>query len=184
MKEVCRAAASSAFTTAGHFTMLDDPHAFQGNACTTSWSSPALQEHLSDRCRKSLKIILQDERFIHPFNERARDLRVMNKPLWLQPARCARRLIPIARWRSSRGTSCRNRSAPCLVHRDNLYFDAAYIQAFLSEAQRRKTPSRAAFSADDPSFREHALPLSTSYTPFGDDLYLADLWYFPGRHPA
>ena len=33
--------------------------------------------------QKLLKIILQDDRFIHPFNERARDLRIMNKPLWL-----------------------------------------------------------------------------------------------------
>ena len=30
-----------------------------------------------------LKIILQDQRYIHPFNERARDLRIQNKPLWL-----------------------------------------------------------------------------------------------------
>ena len=30
-----------------------------------------------------LKIILQDPRFLLPFNERARDLRVLNKPLWL-----------------------------------------------------------------------------------------------------
>ncbi|MCK7519781.1 MAG: hypothetical protein MZV64_19665 [Ignavibacteriales bacterium] len=28
--------------------------------------------------------------------------------------------------------------------------------------------------------REHALPLSTSYTPAGS-LYLADLWYYPQR---
>jgi len=30
----------------------------------------------------------------------------------------------------------------------------------------------------DPAFRDHALPLSTSYTPAGS-LYLADLWYYP-----
>ena len=30
-----------------------------------------------------LKIILQDPRQIAPFNERARDLRLQNKPLWL-----------------------------------------------------------------------------------------------------
>ncbi len=37
---------------------------------------------------------------------------------------------------------------------------------------------RAAFSSEDPAFKEHALPLSTSYTPAGS-LYLADLWYYP-----
>jgi hypothetical protein len=30
-----------------------------------------------------LKIILQNPHHVIPFNERARDLRIMNKPLWL-----------------------------------------------------------------------------------------------------
>ena len=30
-----------------------------------------------------LKIIIQDQRYLSPFNERARDLRIQNKPLWL-----------------------------------------------------------------------------------------------------
>ena len=30
-----------------------------------------------------LKIILQDPRYLSPFNERARDLQIQNKPLWL-----------------------------------------------------------------------------------------------------
>jgi carbonic anhydrase/acetyltransferase-like protein (isoleucine patch superfamily) len=48
----------------------------------------------------------------------------------------------------------------------------------MSIAKKRRKPCRAAFSADDPAFREHALPLSASYTPAGE-LYLADLWYYP-----
>ena len=95
-----------------------------------------------------------------------------------QPARCARRLTPVARWSYRPGIPCQTPGEPCLVYRDNLYFDRAYIEAFLSEATLRKTPSRAAYSADDPAFREHALPLSTSYTAY-KDLFLADLWYFP-----
>lgn len=124
-----------------------------------------------------LKIILQDQRYIHPFNEPARDLRVMNKPLWLNQrdvlAPYTHRELELKPW----DTLPETREA-CLVHRDNLYFDAEYIHAFLAEALRIKKPSRAAFLAEDPAFREHALPLSTSYTPF-DDLYLIDLWYFP-----
>lgn len=42
----------------------------------------------------------------------------------------------------------------------------------------KKKAVRAAFPAEDPSFKEHALPLSTSYTAAGDR-YLADLWYYP-----
>jgi carbonic anhydrase/acetyltransferase-like protein (isoleucine patch superfamily) len=124
-----------------------------------------------------LKIILQDQRFVHPFNEPARDLRVQNKPLWLNQrdvlAPFTHRELELKPW----DTLIETRE-PCLVHRDNLYFDSEFIQAFLAEAKQRKTACRAAFSAEDPAFREHALPLSTSYTAYGD-LYLADLWYFP-----
>ncbi len=65
-----------------------------------------------------------------------------------------------------------------VVYRDNLFFDEFYIQAFMENAIKGKRPVRAAFHADDPAFREHALPLSISYTPAGS-LYLADLWYYP-----
>jgi carbonic anhydrase/acetyltransferase-like protein (isoleucine patch superfamily) len=124
-----------------------------------------------------LKIILQDQRFITPFNEPARDLRVLNKPLWLNQrdvlAPYTQHELELKPWDALPETR-----EPCLVHRDNLYFDSEYIRAFLSEAQSRKTACRAAFSAEDPAFREHALPLSSSYTLY-DHLYLADLWYFP-----
>ena len=126
---------------------------------------------------KFLKIILPDERFVHPFNEPARDLRLLNKPLWLNQrdvlAPYTQREMELHPWDTLPETH-----EPVLVHRDNLYFDEPYIEAFLTEAHRRGKAVRAAFSADDPAFREHALPLSTSYTPF-NDLYLADLWYFP-----
>jgi carbonic anhydrase/acetyltransferase-like protein (isoleucine patch superfamily) len=65
-----------------------------------------------------------------------------------------------------------------IVYRDNLFFDAEFFSTFFALARRKKTACRAAFSADDPAFREHALPLSSSYTPAGE-LYLADLWYYP-----
>lgn len=123
------------------------------------------------------KIILQDPRTLRPFNERARDLRILNKPLWLNqrdvlaPYTNRERELPY-------GAPLPETRAECLVYRDNLYFDQEYIEAFLTEARRRDRACRAAFSATDPAFREHALPLSTSYTPYGD-LYLADFWYYP-----
>jgi UDP-N-acetylglucosamine diphosphorylase / glucose-1-phosphate thymidylyltransferase / UDP-N-acetylgalactosamine diphosphorylase / glucosamine-1-phosphate N-acetyltransferase / galactosamine-1-phosphate N-acetyltransferase len=125
-----------------------------------------------------LKIILQDPRYLTPFNERARDLRVLNKPLWLIQRDT---LAPYTNQELELGPGepLPETAEPCLVYRDNLYFDSNYIDAFLSEAQSRKHASRAAFSASDPAFREHALPLSNSYTE-EDDLFLADLWYFPG----
>jgi len=129
-----------------------------------------------------LKIILQDPRHIYPFNERARDLRVQNKPLWLAQRDI---LAPYTHREMEllKSAPLPNIEGECLIYRDNLYFDQPYIDAFLAEAKLRKQPCQAAFSANDPSFREHALPLSTSYLPDGD-IYLAELWYYPdGTQP-
>jgi UDP-N-acetylglucosamine diphosphorylase / glucose-1-phosphate thymidylyltransferase / UDP-N-acetylgalactosamine diphosphorylase / glucosamine-1-phosphate N-acetyltransferase / galactosamine-1-phosphate N-acetyltransferase len=124
-----------------------------------------------------LKIILQSRRCIPPFNEPARDLRIQNKPLWLHQRDVLSPYIqhelelpPGARLPQTREA--------CLVYRDNLFFDEHYLRAFIDEARTRTRPSRAAFSINDPAFREHCLPLSLSYMQSGE-LYLADLWYYP-----
>lgn len=130
-----------------------------------------------------LKIILQSKRSIVPFNEPARDLRILNKPLWLAqrdtlaPYTTRELELPT-------GAPLPQVREPCLVYRDNLFFDSNYIAEFLRAAQAAGCACRAAFSANDPAFREHILPLSLSYTPAGD-VYLADLWYYPnGPEPA
>lgn len=130
-----------------------------------------------------LKIIINATRAIAPFNEPARDLRIMNKPLWLWQrdvlARYTTRELELPP-----GASLPQTREPCLVYRDNLYFDDEYMQAFIEAAKAYDRPVRAAFSINDPAFREHILPLSISYTPAGD-VYLADLWYYPnGPQPG
>ena len=124
-----------------------------------------------------LKIILNAPNLIMPFCEPARDLRIQNAPLWLWQRNL---LAPYVTRELELKTGMRMPAVrePTLVYRDNLYFDELYIRAFMTEALKRNRPVRAAFSADDPAFREHALPLSSSYTPAGS-LYLADLWYYP-----
>lgn len=135
--------------------------------------SPA-QTH---RQKTMLKIILPNPRFLQPFNERARDLRILNKPLWLHQRDI---LAPYTQHEIELfpGQPLPETEEPCLVYRDNLFFDALFIKEFLERAQRRQCPSRGAIRADDPPFREHAVPLSSSYIP-QDELYLAELWYFP-----
>jgi len=124
-----------------------------------------------------LKIIVEDPRHVYPFNERARDLRIQNKPLWLHqrdvlaPYTHQEYVIPY-------GSPLPQVREACIVYRDHLFFDSFYLQAFLEQAQEREHASRAGFTLQDAAFREHALPLATSYTVQGD-LYLADLWYFP-----
>ncbi len=124
-----------------------------------------------------LKIILQSKRSIAPFNEPARDLRIQNKPLWLLQRDA---LAPFIQHEMELPPGARlpQTHEACLVYRDNLWFDEAYIQTFITAAKKRKLPSRAAYSIKDPAFREHCLPLAVSYTPSGD-VYLADLWYYP-----
>ena len=124
-----------------------------------------------------LKIILQAKKPISPFNEPARDLRIQNQPLWLLQRNA---LAPYVTRELELPSNARlpQVQEPMLVYRDNLFFDQYYIDEFIRLAVRKNRPVRAAFSVDDPAFREHALPLSVSYTPAGN-LYLADLWYYP-----
>lgn len=123
------------------------------------------------------KIILQSRKKVAPFNEPARDLRILNKPLWLHQrdvlAGYTDREVELAP-----GAAFPQLHEPCLVYRDNLYFDAEYMQAFISAAVAADRPVRAAFSIHDPAFSQNILPLSTSYVPSGE-LYLAELWYYP-----
>ena len=124
-----------------------------------------------------LKVILNAPYPITPFNEPARDLRIQNSPLWLHQrnvlAPYTTREIEL-----KPGQRLPQQREEMIVYRDNLFFDAEFFSTFITLARRKKTACRAAFSADDPAFREHALPLSSSYTPAGE-LYLADLWYYP-----
>jgi carbonic anhydrase/acetyltransferase-like protein (isoleucine patch superfamily) len=124
-----------------------------------------------------LKVILQAPRHISPFNEPARDLRIQNKPLWLNQrdllAPYVTRSVELAQ-----GARLPMTHEPMIVHRDNLFFDEGYITEFMRQARKMNVAVRAAFSIDDLAFREHALPLSVSYTPAGN-IYYADLWYYP-----
>jgi UDP-N-acetylglucosamine diphosphorylase / glucose-1-phosphate thymidylyltransferase / UDP-N-acetylgalactosamine diphosphorylase / glucosamine-1-phosphate N-acetyltransferase / galactosamine-1-phosphate N-acetyltransferase len=123
------------------------------------------------------KIILQKPRLVPPFNEAARDLRIQNKPLWLAQRDI---LAPYTdrELELPEGAGLPQTKESCLVYSNHLWFNAFYMEAFLSEAKKRSKPSRAAFTLKDPAFREHCLPLSDSYTQDGD-FYLTDLWYYP-----
>jgi acetyltransferase-like isoleucine patch superfamily enzyme len=124
-----------------------------------------------------LKVILNAPHPITPFNEPARDLRIQNTPLWLHQRNV---LTPY----TTREVELRpdqrlpQERTEMIVYRDNIFFDEEYINLFMALARKRNRACRAAFSADDPAFKEHALPLSASYTPAGN-LFLADLWYYP-----
>ncbi|NSW53156.1 MAG: multidrug transporter [Anaerolineae bacterium] len=145
------------------------------------------------------KIILKNEKFVEPFNEPARDLRIVNKPLWLNqrdvlaPYTTREIEVPLG---LAEGDDCgqledlyarriqtvlKQFHEPCVVLQDNLFFDEHYMKEFMRQAQRGGKAVRAAFPLSDGAFREHCLPLSTecSYHKGADDWYYAPLWFFP-----
>jgi carbonic anhydrase/acetyltransferase-like protein (isoleucine patch superfamily) len=123
------------------------------------------------------KIILPDPKEIQPFNERARDLRVLNKPLWLLQREILDPYVTGER-ELRLGEAMPEIKEETFVYRDNIYFSAEFFETFIKEARARNKPCRVAFSKEDTAFREHALPLATTYVEF-DDLYLLDMWYYP-----
>ncbi len=124
------------------------------------------------------KVIIRDKRKIEPFNEPARDLRVLNKPLWLHQKDvlepyCDSEIevdffeqIPSGDYQET------------LVYRDNLFFDEAFIQTFISRASSLGKACRVAFSLDDRVITTHALPLQNGIRREGD-VYVANMWYYP-----
>lgn len=124
-----------------------------------------------------LKIILHAPNPIMPFCEPARELRIQNSPLWLHQRNILAPYIT-REMELKQGERLQPVREQSIVYRDNLFFDEPFITEFMQQALKMNRPVRAAFRADDPAFREHSLPLSSSYTPAGS-LYLADFWYYP-----
>ena len=84
-----------------------------------------------------LKIILQCPRYLAPFNERARDLRIQNQPLWLHQ-RDLLAGITTNEMELPPGARLPQVHEPCLVYRDHLFFDAEFLNAFLTAARKRQ----------------------------------------------
>lgn len=123
------------------------------------------------------KVILRDRRQIAPFNEPARDLNVLAKPLWL----FQRDLLAPYTTEEREVNSLREISAErveTFVYRDNLYFDQKFIAEFIKRAQKSGKACRVAFELDDPALKAHALYLQRGIRR-ESGYYVADLWYYP-----
>lgn len=128
------------------------------------------------------KIIIRDQRLISPFNEPARNLRIMNKPLWLyqrdvlssycQEELECNHLHEIASFPSQ------IISGELLIYRDNLFFDEFLFRDFIVAARKRGIAAQIAFSKDDAAIINHALPLQDGIRLNGD-FYVADMFYYP-----
>jgi carbonic anhydrase/acetyltransferase-like protein (isoleucine patch superfamily) len=128
------------------------------------------------------KIIIRDKTPIPPFNEAARDLRIMNKPLWLFQrdvlSRYCQEEMECSSFESIYTFPPEILAGEVVVYRDNLYFDDALFEAFIKQAKKLNAPSQIAFSLDDLSIVTHALPLQEGIRQ-KQDVYVADLFYYP-----
>ncbi len=126
------------------------------------------------------RVILTEKSHIAPFNQPARDLRVQNKPLWLWQRDLLSQYAFEEReyedWQMA--YEMESEEVETLVHRDNLFFNAALIDEFVELAKAGKRPVRLAFRQDDLSIATHVVPLTHSFFQQGD-LLLADMWYLP-----
>ncbi|MFP4344717.1 MAG: multidrug transporter [Anaerolineales bacterium] len=123
------------------------------------------------------KVILQDKRKIAPFNEPARELSVLAKPLWLYQRDILAPYVTDEREVDSLTELDRDRTET-LVVRDNLYFDEHFIEEFVTQAKKSGKACQVAFEPDDPAITQHALYLQRGIRRQGN-VYVADLWYYP-----
>ncbi len=138
------------------------------------------------------KITVEDSRLIEPFNDRARNLTILNKPLWLSQKESIEGVL---------GSRCKEEPEvasladihptpehmPLLVYRENLWFDEPFFRAFWEQAAGQTEPCQAAFSADDLAYTTYVLPLTSQIAPDknndGETIYRLPLWYFPNGVP-
>ena len=128
------------------------------------------------------KIIIRDPTPIEPFNEPARDLRVMNKPLWLYQrdvlSSYCQEEVECSSLRSASFLPPEILADEALVYRDNLFFDEFLFEAFITAARSSGQPAQIAFAPDDAAIINHALPLQQGIR-LQNNLYVADLFYYP-----
>jgi carbonic anhydrase/acetyltransferase-like protein (isoleucine patch superfamily) len=123
------------------------------------------------------RIVVRQPTPIAPFGEPARELRLLNKPLWLlQRDLLARHCQSSIEIESS--DELPDGQEELLVHSDNQFFNAALIDTFIEEAKRRGHACQLAFALNDLAITTHALRLQDGIRQQGD-VYVADLFYYP-----
>ena len=128
------------------------------------------------------KIIIGDKTPVSPFNEPARDLRIMNKPLWLYQRDV---LSPYCQEELECDSFAEIPSLPSpilagelLVYRDNLFFDEFLFETFIKAARQSGQAAQIAFAKNDAAIVTHALWVQDGIRLEGD-VYVADMFYYP-----
>ena len=104
------------------------------------------------------RIVIRDRTPIPPFGEPARDLRILNKPLWLLQRDLLAHHCRGALEVDSLDEIPKDREE-LLVHRDNLFFNDLLIDTFIEQAKASGHACQIAFARDDKAITAHALRL-------------------------
>lgn len=127
------------------------------------------------------RIVLRDRTIIPPFGEPARDLRILNKPLWvlqkdLLKEHCRGALAEELDFLSELPAT----QEELFVYRDNLYFNQALVDTFVAAARATGHACQIAFDKADKAIIKHALPLQEGIRENErGEAYVADMYYFP-----
>lgn len=134
------------------------------------------------------RIIIREHTPIPPFGEPARELRILNKPLWLMQrdllARYSKDLaLEVDTFEEAQKTPLWEIDEELLIYKDNLFFNVALIDTFITEARASGHACQIAFSQHDRTITTHALPLQEGIREDGD-VYVADMYFYPAgnRH--
>jgi acetyltransferase-like isoleucine patch superfamily enzyme len=124
------------------------------------------------------RVVIQDNRTIFPFNEPARDLRILNKPLKVHQQDCLVNYCDQVIECERIDQIPRSDRSEMLAYQDNVFFDQPFIDAFIAQARRRGRAGRVAFSRHDLAITRHAIYLQDDIHLEGD-VYVGNLWYYP-----
>jgi carbonic anhydrase/acetyltransferase-like protein (isoleucine patch superfamily) len=128
------------------------------------------------------KVILRDRRRIFPFNEPARDLRVLNKKLYIHQGDVLDEVLAPDHVTEVREVDSLAevdaKRVETIAFQDSLFFDRHFLGEFMDRARASGKACQVTFSLDDRAITEHALPLQRGIHREGN-FYVADMWYFP-----
>lgn len=135
------------------------------------------------------RYIIEDRRFVPPFNEPASLLTIGTQPLKLhQEELFANYMGKSVELKGvfNDASELPNVQGESVVYRDNLWFDREFLGTFLAAARRSGRACRAAFPASDKALAMYTLPLAQdiqrSVDAQGNAIYVIDLWYFPSGY--
>ena len=126
------------------------------------------------------RVIIRDRTVLPPFGEPARDLRILNKPLWLLQRDllspyCRGALLEVDAF-----SEIPVDQEELLVHRDNLFFNDHLITAFIEQATASGHACQIAFARNDAAIVRHAIHLQEGIRLDSEHgVYVAELFYFP-----